>query len=301
MAIESSGVLEHLKTLSPNHIYFLASKAYVLRGYEYYVQGRLESYSWNHSRTILSASVRGSKYYAVTFSVEKGKLVYSCRCPAWTPSTQCKHVICALLTTVNLLVPDTFQVATTRKVSQEELSQQLLQGFSKSRGATKSPSILPRFALNLIDHQGQGSIIITNHGKVCHTFLGMPTELAVLLRATQDPAWSVPEALRDFLKHHGQAFPIYFENAQGRTLVQWAPSMTYIIKTVLDVRGEKVMVDARSFRFGVAQEHAQLFMGLVVDLGKHKLAPIDNDQGWSLYDVLSENFNEIEEKSSRLF
>ncbi|MDH5775512.1 MAG: hypothetical protein OEZ57_11430, partial [Nitrospirota bacterium] len=106
MAIETSGVLAHLKALSPNHIYFLASKAYVLRGYEYYAQGRLESYSWNHSRTILAASVRGSKYYAVTFSVEKGQLVYSCRCPSWTASTQCKHVICALLTTVNLLVPD---------------------------------------------------------------------------------------------------------------------------------------------------------------------------------------------------
>ena len=121
MGIESFGILEHLKALSPNHIYFLAPKAFVLRGYEYHSQGRLESYSWNHSRTILAASVRGSKYYAVTFSVEKGQLVYSCRCPAWTASSQCKHVICALLTTVNLLVPDTFRVATTRATNRERL------------------------------------------------------------------------------------------------------------------------------------------------------------------------------------
>ena len=150
MAIESSGVLEHLKSLSPNHIYFLAPKAFVLRGYEYYAQGRLESYSWNHSRTILAASVRGSKYYAVTFFVEKGQLVYSCRCPAWTASTQCKHVICALLTTVNLLVPDTFRIATTRKTSQEELSQQLLQGASPSPSFPKPASALPRFVVNLV-------------------------------------------------------------------------------------------------------------------------------------------------------
>jgi len=295
MALESSGVLEHLKALSPNHIYFLASKAFVLRGYEYYAQGRLESYSWNHSRTILAASVRGSKYYAVTFSIEKGQLVYSCRCPAWTAATQCKHVICALLTTVNLLAPDTFRVSNTRKVSQEGLSEQLLQGASGSPSSTKPASALPRFEVNLVDRDGQGTIVLTNHGNVCQTFLGMPTELAVLLRATQDPAWSVQDALRDFLKHHGQAFPIYFENMEGRTLVEWAPSMTYTIKTEFDVRGEEVRVAARCFRFGVAQEHAQLFMGMVVDLDAYKLAPLDNDLGWALYDVLSENLHDIDD------
>ena len=272
----------------------------MLRGYDYYAQGRLESYSWNHSRTILAASVKGSKYYAVTFSVEKGQLVYSCRCPSWTASTQCKHVICALLTTVNLLVPDAFRVATTRKTSQEELSQQLLQGSSASQEAPLPSPALPRFEVNLIDRQGQGSLAITNHGNVCQTFLGMPTELAILLRATQDPAWSVQEALRDFLKHHGQAFPIYFENSQGRILVEWAPSMTYTIKTELDVRGEEVTVAARSFRFGVAQGHAQLFMGMVVDLDAYKLAPIDNDLGWTLYDVLTENYHESDDMPSRI-
>ena len=298
MAIETSGVLTHLKALSPNHIYFLAPKAFVLRGYEYYAQGRLESYSWNHARTILAASVRGSKYYAVTFSVEKGQLVYSCRCPAWTASTQCKHVICALLTTVNLLVPDAFRVPITRKTSQEELSQQLLQGASASQSVAESAPMRPRFEVSLIDHQGQGSIAITNHGNVCQTFLGMPTELAILLRATQDPAWSVQDALRDFLKHHGQAFPIYFENSQGRTLVEWAPSMAYTIKTELDVRGEEVRVAARSFRFGAAQEHAQVFMGMVVDLDSDKLAPLDDDQGWVLYDLVVEHYFGKEEMAS---
>ena len=299
MAIESFGILEHLKALSPNHIYFLAPKASVLRGYEYHSQGRLESYSWNHSRTILAASVRGSKYYAVTFSVEKGQLVYACRCPAWTASSQCKHVICALLTTVNLLVPDTFQVSTMRATNRERLSQQLLKGFTESQADVKPVTLPPRFEVNLVDRQGHGSIAITNHGKVCQTFLGMPTELAILLRATQDPAWSVQDALRDFLKHHGQAFPIYFENNQGRYLVEWGPSLTYTIKTELDVRGEEVIVAARCFRFGVVQEHARLFMGLVVDLGAFKLAPLDNDLGWAFYDVLADHLNDDDEKDGR--
>lgn len=295
MSIESSDVLEHLKALSPNHIYFLAPKAFVLRGYEYHAQGRLESYSWNRSRTILAASVKGSKYYAVTFSVVSGKLVYSCRCPVWTASTQCKHVICALLTTVNLLVPDTFRVTGARKTNQEELSQQLLQGSSDSPTATIPSPTLPRFEVSLVDSKGTGSIAITNHGNVCQTFLGMPTELAVLLRATQDPAWSVEDALRDFLKHHGEAFPIYFENTEGRTLVEWAPTMTYTIKTELDVRGEQVTVAARCFRFGILQESAQLFMGMVVDLNSYKLAPLDDDLGWTFYDALADMITDGQE------
>jgi non-specific serine/threonine protein kinase len=148
--------------------------------------------------------------------------------------------------------------------------------------------------VSLLDRQGEGFIVITNHGHVCQTFLGMPTELAILLRSTQDPVWSVKDALLDFLKHHGQAFPLYFENSLGRILVEWAPSMTYTIKTELDVRGEDVTVAARCFRFGVVQESAQLFMGMVVDLGAHKLVPLDDELGWAFYDELSENINNID-------
>ncbi|MEE9170485.1 MAG: SNF2-related protein, partial [bacterium] len=71
--------------------------------------------------------------------------------------------------------------------------------------------------------------------------------------------------------------------------------MTYTIKTEFDVRGEEVRVAARCFRFGVVQEHAQLFMGMVVDLSAYKLAPLDDDLGWAFYDVLAENFNDIDE------
>jgi len=298
MAIEPLGVLEHLKALSPNHIYLVAPKAYVLRGYEYYAQGRLESYCWNNTRTILSASVRGSKYYAVTFSVEKGELAYSCRCPVWTASSQCKHVICALLTTVNLLVPDSFRISNKRESSQEHLADQLLKGVSAAQMDVKPVVLPPRFEVNLVDRHGLTSIVITNHGTVCHTFLGMPTELAILLRATQDPAWSVQDALGDFLKHHGEAFPIYFDTSHGRYLVEWGPKLTYTIKTEFDVRDGEVRVAARCFRFGVAQEHAQLFMGMVVDLDAYKLAPLDNDLGWTLYDVLAARLNDLPEMDS---
>jgi len=173
------------------------------------------------------------------------------------------------------------------------LADQLLKGVSATQMDVKPVVLPPRFEVNLVDRHGLASIVITNHGTVCHTFLGMPTELAILLRATQDLAWSVQDALRDFLKHHGEAFPIYFDTSHGRYLVEWGPSLTYTIKTEFDLRDGEVRVAARCVRFGVAQEHAQLFMGMVVDLDSYKLAPLGNDLGWTLYDLLAARLNEM--------
>ena len=127
MSVEPFGVLEHLKVLSPNHVYFLASKAFVLRGYEYYAQGRLESYSWDRTQTILSATVRGATQYLVRFGVHNGQLTFSCTCPVWTPESHCKHVICALLTTVNLLLPDTFRMPSSNATQRALLLRQLVE------------------------------------------------------------------------------------------------------------------------------------------------------------------------------
>src|SRR5690606_775280 len=134
MPAEPSGVLKHLKTLSPNHVYFLAPKAYVLRGFEYYAHSRLESYSWDRPQATLTATVRGTRHYFVQLRVDNGYLVYSCTCPSWTPESHCKHVICALLTTINLLVPDTFCMPSSDPERKVLLTRQLLPGKPEIQG-----------------------------------------------------------------------------------------------------------------------------------------------------------------------
>ncbi len=288
MAVEPFAVLDQLKTLSPNQVYFLAPKGSVLRGYEYYAQARVESYHWNRTQTILSASVRGSKYYVVTFSMHEGTLVYSCRCPAWTPGSQCKHVICALLTTVNLLSPDSFRIPSVNARRQTTLSHQLLGDSGALQRLPKGHPSAARFEISLVDREGEPSVVITNHGKVCQSFVGMPTELAVLLRATQDVAWSVQEGLRNFLVHHGGAFPLFFENESGRHVVQWTDSVTFMSKTEMDIVGTRVNLAARCVRYGEVHHEVHVFMGLVVDVNNHKLGVLENEEGWLVYDTLYE-------------
>ena len=290
MTEQMVGLLARLKTLSPNHVYFLAPKAYVLRGYEYYAQGRLESYNWDRTHTTLAASVRGTSHYLVRFGLDQGQLDYSCTCPVWTPVSHCKHVICALLTTVNLLVPDTFRMASSNPLRHALLMKQLM-GGAVNPPSQEQPvrSLPPRFEITLMTRQGMSSIAITNHGKICQSLAGMPTELAVLYRATQDPAWSIQESLRDFLKHHGRDHALFFEHEEGRFPLEWAPDSIYTTKTELDLAGSTITIAARCLRFGEVQNNTHVCMGFVADLNTHKLCPLEHEGGWAVYDVLSAN------------
>ena len=284
------GLLERLKTLSPNHVYFLAPKSSVLRGYEYYVQNRLESYSWDRTHSVLAAEVRGSRHYLVRFGADKGHLVYSCTCPSWTPESHCKHVICALLTTVNLMAPDTFRMPSSNLTRLALLTRQLFANAPSSNAQERSTlHVPPRFEITLIHRHGVSSVAITNHGKICQSFVGMPTELAVLLRATQDPAWSIQQGLRDFLKLHGRNHMLFFENEDGRSPLEWAPDSLYTTKTELDIVGSHVFIAARCLRFGEVQPNTHACLGFAADLHTHKLAPLEHEGGWTVYDQLFEN------------
>ncbi len=281
-------LLEHFKSLSPNHVYFLAPKVSVLRGFEYYAQSRVESYAWDRALTTLSVSVRGSRRYLVTVNMNQGEPRYSCSCPAWTFNAHCKHVICTLLTTVNLLVPDSFRMPNGDPTRQRSLTDQLIPDrFDRSTHHVLGRSSVP-FEVVLDDQGGAQTILIMRDGKVCRSFAGMPTELAVLLRSTQDPAWSIEDGLRDFLNHHGQAYTLFYQGAKGKVSVKWNPTAAYTTKTELHAVGSQVIVSARCLRFGVVQTETHVVFGFVVDVKNQTLGPLEHERGWAVYDELWE-------------
>ncbi|MDH4360087.1 MAG: DEAD/DEAH box helicase, partial [Nitrospirota bacterium] len=170
------------------------------------------------------------------------------------------------------------------------LTRQLRAGAESPLAQEQSTrTIPPRFEITLMNRHGVSSISITNHGELCQSFVGMPTELAVLLRATQDPAWSIQEGLRNFLKHHGHNHALFFEDADGRFPLEWAPDSLYTTKTELDIVGSHVSIAARCLRFGEVQTNTHACMGFVADLNAKKLAPLEHEGGWAVYDMLYEN------------
>lgn len=96
-------LINYLRRLPTSDIYMLAPPEYIKRGYSYYRDGSLVDIGWDDD--FLVAHVYGNFIYEVIIKYNHERLQLACDCPAYTPSTNCKHIICALFTLKDLLRP----------------------------------------------------------------------------------------------------------------------------------------------------------------------------------------------------
>lgn len=99
-------LIELIKSLSPSYFYEIAPPQYVKRGYDYYRRGLLDWVEWEGD--FLVATVFGTIPYEVKVRHNGDQLQTVCTCPAYTPLTNCKHIVCALISLKNLLNPEAF-------------------------------------------------------------------------------------------------------------------------------------------------------------------------------------------------
>ncbi len=99
-----------LRAYPPGQIYTIAPKHYVVGGFDYYRHGSLFSFEWTDDLSALTARVGGSRTYLITVTANGHGLGFHCDCPAWATSSNCKHVICTLITIKNLLEPAAFRI-----------------------------------------------------------------------------------------------------------------------------------------------------------------------------------------------
>ena len=287
MSVQTPRILAHLKLIPPNHIYELAPKDFILRGYDYYSREQLEGYKWNISQTQLTAYVRGKERYSVQFSLKKDELNYSCTCLAWSDQTQCKHVICALLTTMNILLPSNFALPGNSSPHRSHLSASLFAKQPTTRPLTQQPD-LPKARLEVVltESQALPQISITKDGVPSQSFFGIPTELVLLMRGIQDPAWVSHETLLSYLNQHGNTHPLAFKTPDRHVSLTWHPSLQYQTATELNVCGNEVEVHARCLLNGVVQEDARPFQRLVANLATQTLSPLHDANGWNTFQAL---------------
>jgi len=283
---EASYILERLKALPPNHIYALAPKDYILRGYDYYSRERLEFYKWNTDQTLLTAYVRGTQRDSVQFSAHEPDLRYTCDCPAWTSTSQCKHVICALLTTINALVPETFSLPGNHTARRNLLRKELLPPSAPHTLHTQTAPSASGLEVVLSDHESLPEIAIKKDGKLCRSFYGIPTELTLLMRGTFDPAWLAYENFVTYLEQYGNTHPLVFDTQEQQTTLTWRPSRHYQSATELDVREDHINVHNRCLLRGTVQPQARPFQRLVADLETQTLAPLHDVKGWEIYTLV---------------
>ena len=144
-----------------------------------------------------------------------------------------------------------------------------------------------RFEVILTDDESLPPISIRKNGKRCDSLYGVPTELALFIRATHDPTWLVTEHLLTYLKQNRNTYPLIFESEEGRVELRWDSSLTYDTKTELNVTGNQVEISARSLLHGKIQERTRSFMGLIVNGETRTLSPLKNISGWEPYNQLA--------------
>ena len=281
MSPEDHDIIKSLRALPPNAVYFIDQKEFIVRGYDYYRRERLESYVWRNDASTLTAFVLGTKRYTVEFSTDNGRLTYSCDCPAWTPSSHCKHVVCALLTTINLLSPNTFKIPGQDPTRLQALHMSLLrdQPAALEPQRTGKPKKTDRFEMAISMTDTFPRLSIQKNGIQVVSSWGVPSKLAPFIRYHTYGSSFAKEHLSTYLSLHGNTYPIVFETREGEAHLEWDASLEFQPKTQLSVSGDQVEIRMVCLVDGVVREHIHSFWNFAADLDSKKLTIIEDTSG----------------------
>jgi len=285
MSQEENIIIQRLKEISPNQIYFLSHKEYFISGFLYYKQEQVLSYDWRDDR--LTVIVMGRRPYAVNISCEGLTLRYTCDCPTWTASFHCKHVICALLRTVNLLSPHLFAIPRKTQTYSNDLLKNLL------NKEVSSPQKQNRNRMEPYE-----ILIDLNTGTASPT---------LRINGGRDAMREIPDHLQIFLSHYGYGYsqedflkylnewgnkhPIILKIKGEETTLSWDASRIYTSQTEVNVTGKDVLIRALCLLNKTVCESAYLMGDLVADLTEGTLGIVEGSSGWGFYNHLMQMFS----------
>ncbi len=295
-------VLFLLKTLQPSSLYQMTSKSIFLLGFADYKAERLQSIFWQENQSLLKVSLAGAKSYTVTLSVRAKALHYCCDCPNWQSRVQCRHVICALLSLLNLISPKWFNQPDQDENRLQALKAVLIRNqrlASRKLGQTQKEKTLPSGSVSskktetlevvIESKEDYPAIFLRRGGRVIDTLSGLPEGLSVFTYR-----YHTDQSLRDgffeHLKKNKSRYPLIFEGRLSQMRLRWDPQLMYQSKTELNVLGDSVAVQACIFLEDVPCENTERFWDFVVDLKTGTLGRVRDRAGWGLFDHLDRLF-----------
>jgi len=289
-------ILKRLRTLQPSTLYLITSKALFLLGFNDYIEERLQSFTWNEDMSVLCASLRDGVSYPVRLSLRGQSLQTECPCPEWGPEFQCKHVICTLVTLINLLSPKIYFQARHTPLRLRNLRSSLLGGKvapSEEEGFVLDDDAMPdrkmgglrdyRIVIESIDDYP--AIYIQSKGRVISSPINLPQGLSVFTyRYFSDR--SLQERLTAYLGQFGNQTPLVFVSDAGTFPIQWDPSLIYQTKTELHATGDAVEIQALCLHGNTLVEKVERFWNFVVNPETGTLGRATKTEGWRLYDKI---------------
>ena len=297
---ESFTLLAAVRAISANAVYTMASKEFVVRGYEYYRQQRLHHYVWSQDRATLTAQVQGTRRYEVVLSLEEGFLAASCDCPAWSPEGLCKHVLCACFTTKHLLSPETFSLPGWQQAKLSGLRAELLGEIQEPAGTPRTSSIGamrkgPTYEIVIdVRHRHPQLLIHRNGVPLSGGWVSaLPSELVPLLNRSRF-SWFGEDPLLHYLRLHDGSYPIVLASDKGSIPLQWNQLVKCRSKTEIDLVGNQIRVRAVCLADGVPLERIVRFGTFVADLSGRRFLYVKDERGWASFRSLRQRFKEVE-------
>ncbi len=284
---QDTDILKSLKAFPPTNVYQIASKECVVRGYDYYTKERLESFRWTPDRSSLLAPVMGTIRYTIKYFMQHDVLHYACDCPAWTPGLHCKHVICALLTTINLLSPDVFRVPRHRGYRIEALKTSLLTESSNKPIPLKRAKPQVSYELVIDVKTMVPTVYLRKNGKLVESAWDIPQELELFSSYGFRVYTTASQQFSNYVTQYGNIHQLILETSHGETALQWDASLLYQPKTQLHVTGDHLQVTALCMLNSKIREQVCPFWNFVADLETGTLALLEDTGGWQLYHRLS--------------
>ncbi len=289
-----------LQAFSPGDIYTLAPKQYVVRGFDYYRQGRLLDVEWPPDQSGLIAFVKGTKTYQVALKASGSHLSFSCGCPAWSFYSNCKHVICSLLTIKNLLDPAAFKIVYRDEFHREELLRQLYEDQLSAADVVmkndKAEEPAPKVkGYSLIINKGKqiNELYIRLDGKRLRQYHHTcPHELRQFVHPL--PSYLHMSRLLNFehfLHRYGNKYPIILETESGEPRLLFDAGDQYRTCTGFDAYSDHVEISKLCMHEDREIGVTGIFGDYIFDLEAGTFSLIKDRRGWQLWNEANDILN----------
>lgn len=289
-------ILGLLQAYPQGEIYIIAPRDYVIRGFDYYKHGSLERFEWKKDDTLLTAEVSGRRLYSVDFAAYGGRLSFNCDCPAWTPASNCKHVICAIITVKNLFQPEIFRLNKADERRRELLLEALYGRTEKTEYLPEKPEgpekkETPKgYSIVISREIGISDIHVRLDGERIKDYSSRtPQELSQLIYQTSYyPGYGKSHELESFLNRYGNKYPIILKTGKEEKTVRFNSTREeYQAITELDIQEAYVKVSKVCLYQGKELRDTDLAAHYVFDAEEGTFGLVADRSGWQLWNDLS--------------
>jgi superfamily II DNA or RNA helicase len=305
-------LLDALKTYPPGLVYTDAERRRVFRGFKLYNDEAVEDITWDDQGPLVVNVLSGTgKSYPVRVS-RGGRqgIGFHCPCGSDDETEKCQHVICALITLINLVKPSVFRMGRENIHRREHLlaalmrtagaglaesalgSDKLLSGVIQGewrglKGGAASRAERP-FCIVLEESARDLKVHLERNGERVEPFQQaklLKPDLLYFMSLFKQDNLSLPQPV--FLRKWVTDYPIIYRDGTGDRLVTWLENPACAIWMEFDVSGKEVVL---SKKCGVGEDlvPAELMGNFAFIRAEAKicLSRVEKDRGWKLWRMI---------------